>query len=404
MNKLSIDDIDLKGRRVLTRVEFNVPLDENLAITDDNRIVEALPTIKKISGSGGRLILMAHLGRPKGKPEAAMSLRPCAVRLSEILGAPVSFADDCVGPKADDAVRALKDGEVLLLENLRFHPGETENDPSFSAALSKHGDVFVNDAFGASHRAHASIVGAAKHFETRVGGYLMKKELDYFGRALSNPEKPFVAIIGGAKISGKIDVIEHLKSKVDYVLVGGGMAATFYKALGYEIGDSLYEEDRVEMAGSILEKFKNAAANLVLPVDCLVADAFENNATTKEVEATAIEPGWRVLDIGPRSVAAFSKIIATAKTVVWNGPMGVFEMEKFAGGTHSIAESLVRATEDRSAVTIIGGGDSAAAIKQLGYSERVSHVSTGGGASLEFLEGKVLPGVDILTNKPARKN
>ncbi|MCI0707432.1 MAG: phosphoglycerate kinase [Ignavibacteriae bacterium] len=398
MNKLTIDDISLKGKRVLVRVDFNVPLDEKQQITDDTRIVESLPTIKKIVGSGGRAILMSHLGRPKGKPKPEFSLRPAAERLSKLLGKPVQMAPDCVGDPVKKMADGLKDGECLMLENLRFHNEEEGNDPGFAKQLASLGDVYINDAFGTAHRAHASTEGVTKFIATSAAGYLMQKELDYLGRAVGNPARPYVAILGGSKISGKIDVIQNLMSKVDALLIGGGMMFTFYKAQGLGIGDSLLEADKVELAKKILDTAKARNVRLLLPVDCVVADKVDNGATTQVVNVKSIPAGQKGLDIGPESVKTFSAEIQKAKTVVWNGPMGVFEVEKFAAGTNAIAQALVSATKN-GAATIVGGGDSAAAIAQTGLQKAVSHVSTGGGASLEFLEGKVLPGVAALTDK-----
>jgi phosphoglycerate kinase len=398
MNKLTINDIQLGGKRVLVRVDFNVPLDDKQKITDDTRIVESLPTIKKILSAGGKAILMSHLGRPKGKVKPEFSLKPAADRLAELLGTPVAFASDCIGPIADAAVAALKNGECLLLENLRFRNEEEANDPVFAKALAQHGDVYVNDAFGTAHRAHASTEGVTKFITTCVAGFLMEKELEFLGTAVENPVRPFVAILGGAKISGKIDVIQSLMSKVDTLIIGGGMAYTFFKAQGLEIGKSLLEADKVDLAGQILKEAALKKINLLLPVDCVVATDFKNDAEKKTVTKNEIPADWQALDIGPETVKLFSGVVKNAKTVVWNGPMGVFEMPSFAVGTNAVAMALVEATAG-GAKTIIGGGDSAAAIAQAGLSKKVSHVSTGGGASLEFLEGKVLPGVAALNDK-----
>ncbi|HEX9829793.1 MAG TPA: phosphoglycerate kinase [Bacteroidota bacterium] len=398
MNKLTIDDVQLKSKRVLVRVDFNVPLDEAQHITDDTRIVESLPTIQKILNSGGRAILMSHLGRPKGKPKPEFSLRPAAERLAKLLGKPVQMASDCIGDAVKQIAENLKDGECLMLENLRFHNEEEANDPGFAKQLAGLGDVYINDAFGTAHRAHASTEGVTKFMSTSAAGYLMQKELEYLGRAVENPVRPYVAILGGSKISGKIDVIQNLMSKVDALLIGGGMMFTFYKAQGLEIGDSLLEADKVELAKQILETAKARNIRLLLPVDCIVADKVDNSAVTKTVSTNSIPVGQKGLDIGPETVNIFAEEIQKAKTVVWNGPMGVFEVEKFASGTNAIAQALVNATKN-GAATIVGGGDSAAAITQAGLQKAVSHVSTGGGASLEFLEGKVLPGVSALTDK-----
>jgi len=398
MNKLTLNDIEIGGRCVLVRVDFNVPLDDKQNIVDDTRIVESLPTIKKILGSGGRAILMSHLGRPKGKPALQYSLKPVATHLSKLLGKPVHFSPDCVGPEVAQQVKALKDGDCLLLENLRFHKEEEANDPEFAKQLAGLGDVYVNDAFGSAHRAHASTEGVTKFFKQNVAGYLMQKELEYLSKAVGDPARPYVAILGGAKISGKIDVIQNLMTKVDALLIGGGMMFTFYKAQGLEIGNSLLEEDKLDLAKQILSEVQSKKIRFILPTDCVVADKFENNATSKVAQVNAIPPGWQGMDIGPASIKAFGDEIAKAKTVVWNGPMGVFEMPRFAQGTNAIAKVLAEATS-RGATTIVGGGDSAAALANAGLQKSVSHVSTGGGASLEFLEGKILPGVAALTDK-----
>ncbi|MCB0730003.1 MAG: phosphoglycerate kinase [Ignavibacteriae bacterium] len=398
MNKLSIENLELNGKKVLVRVDFNVPLNENLEITDDIRITSALPTIKKIIADNGKAILMSHLGRPKGEVNPKFSLKPAAVRLSELLGQEVKFADDCIGDSVKSLVDELKDGEVLLLENLRFHAEETKNDPEFAKQLAQFGDVYVNDAFGSAHRAHASTEGVTKYFDTCAAGFLMKKELDYLGNAIANPQRPFTAILGGAKISGKIDVIQELMGKVDNLIVGGGMGYTFYKAQGYEIGTSLLEADKVELAKEILEKAKTSGVNFMLPEDVTIASEFDNCSLSDIVPVTEIPADKMGLDIGTKTIEKFKKVIVESKTIVWNGPMGVFVFDNFAHGTNAIAEALVEATE-KGAITIIGGGDSAAAIKKAGLDDKVSHVSTGGGASLEFLEGKILPGVAALTDK-----
>jgi phosphoglycerate kinase len=397
MNKLTIDDIQPAGKRILVRVDFNVPLEKGL-ISDDTRIVESLPTIKKLLKDGGRVILMSHLGRPKGRPAPEYSLKPVAQRLSERLGSPVGFAPDCIGEETQRLSRTLKNGDCLLLENLRFHAEEEANDPAFAKALAANGDVFVNDAFGSAHRAHASTEGVTHFLHPSVAGYLMRKEIDYLSKAVGTPARPYVAILGGAKISGKIDVIQNLMTKVDCLIIGGGMMFTFYRAQGLEIGNSLLEADRVEMARKVLEDAKRKNIKLLLPTDCVIADRVDNAAHTKTVPVTAIPSGWSGLDIGPESIRLFTNEIRTAKTVVWNGPMGVFEMDNFSHGTFAIAQSLADCTK-HGATTIVGGGDSAAAIAKAGLEKAVSHVSTGGGASLEFLEGKVLPGVAALTDK-----
>ncbi len=397
MNKLFIEDVNLNGKKVLIRVDFNVPLDDNLKITDDIRITSALPTIKKVITDGGSAILMSHLGRPKGEVNPKFSLKPVAIRLSELLGQEVKFAEDCVGETVKELVGNLKEKEVLLLENLRFHTEETKNDPEFAKQLSELGDIYINDAFGSAHRAHASTEGVTKYFDICAAGYLMKKELDYLGNAIANPERPFTAILGGAKISGKIDVIQELMNKVDNLIVGGGMAYTFYKAEGKEIGKSLLEEDKIELAKEILEKAKSSGINFMLPEDVRIAAEFSNDSPSEVVSIDSIPADKMGLDIGTKTIEKFKKVITNSKTVVWNGPMGVFEFDNFAIGTNAISEALAEATE-KGAVTIIGGGDSAAAIKKAGLDDKVSHVSTGGGASLEFLEGKVLPGVAALTD------
>lgn len=397
MKKLSIDKVSLKGKRVLVRVDFNVPLDENLKITDDIRITSALPTIKKIISDGGRCILMSHLGRPKGGPNPKYSLKPVAVRLGQLMDKDVKFAPDCIGEQVKAIVNSLVNGDVLLLENLRFHPEEEKNDPAFAKQLAELGDVYINDAFGSAHRAHASTEGVTKFIKVCAAGYLMQKELDYLGEAISNPVRPFTAILGGSKISGKIDVIENLLPKVDNLLIGGGMAYTFYKAMGYEIGTSLLEAEKVELAKEMLVKFKTSKAKVILPKDNVVASEFKNESPSSIVDADKIPADKMGLDIGPKTIEEFKDVILKSKTVIWNGPMGVFEFDNFAKGTDTIAAALAEATT-KGAITVIGGGDSASAIKKAGLDDKVSHVSTGGGASLEFLEGKVLPGVEALND------
>ena len=396
MNKLTIDDIQLKSRRVLVRVDFNVPM-ENGKVTDNTRIIESLPTIKKILASGGRAILMSHLGRPKGKRNLEFTLQPVAQRLSELLGKPVQFAPDCTGPDVKTMADGLKDGECLLLENLRFHQEEEANDDKFSKELAALGDVYVNDAFGSAHRAHASTEGITHFLKPAVAGYLMKKEIDYLSKATSNPNRPYAAILGGAKISGKIDVIQNLMNVVDVLLIGGGMMFTFYKAQGLEIGNSLLEADKLDLAKRILEDAGKRNIKLMLPIDCVVAEKADNNAKFKTVPVQQIPNGWTGVDIGQETVKLFKGQLEKAKTIVWNGPMGVFEIDNFSKGTFAIAQALAQATK-AGATTIVGGGDSAAAISKAGLASAVSHVSTGGGASLEFLEGKVLPGVAALTD------
>ncbi|HGY54623.1 MAG TPA: phosphoglycerate kinase [Caldithrix abyssi] len=396
MAKLTIDQIDFKNKKALVRCDFNVPLDENRRITDDRRIVAALPTIKKIIKDGGSAILCSHLGRPKGQVKEEMRLSPVADRLQELLAQQVVMAKDCVGPEVQEAKNALPPGHILLLENLRFHKEETENDPEFARELASGADVFVNDAFGTAHRAHASTVGVTDYFDQCAAGYLIEKELKYLGQAIENPRRPMVAVLGGAKISGKIDVIKNLFDKVDALIIGGGMAYTFFKAMGYEIGDSLLEEDKVALAGEILKTAKDKAVDFLLPVDIKIADRFDNDANTDFVSREKIPAGFMGLDIGPETIKLFSEKIESAKTIVWNGPLGVFEMPNFAEGTRKIAEAIARATE-KGAISVIGGGDSAAAVSKFGMDDRFSHISTGGGASLEFLEGKELPGIAALT-------
>ncbi len=395
MNKKTIDNIDLKNKKVLVRVDFNVPLDENLKITDDKRIIESLPSIKKIVADGGKAILMSHLGRPKGKVNPKYSLAPVAKRLSELLDKEVKFANDCIGDEVKKLADSLQSGDVLLLENLRFYAEEEKNDPGFASKLAELGDVYVNDAFGSAHRAHASTEGITKYISTSVAGYLMQKELNYLGKAVGTPERPYCAILGGAKISGKIDVINNLIDKVDVLIIGGGMAYTFFKAQGLEIGTSLLEAEKIDLAKELLEKVKSSNLKFLLPVDVMVAPEFKNDSPSEVVSIDKIPADKMGLDIGPATIKLFKDAILSSKTVVWNGPMGVFEFENFANGTNSIAGALVEATENGS-TTVVGGGDSAAAISKAGLETKVSHVSTGGGASLEFLEGKVLPGVQAL--------
>ena len=401
MNKLTIEDLSkdggLKSKRVLVRVDFNVHMSKETEglITDDKRIVESLPTIKKIISEGGRLILMSHMGRPKGEKNMKYSLRPIAMHLSELLDKPVLFADDCIGESTEAIVNDLQDGDILLLENLRFYNEEEKNNPEFAKKLASYGDIYINDAFGTAHRAHASTEGVTHYIKTCAAGYLMQKELEYLSRAIANPEHPYVAILGGSKISGKIDVIKNLLGKADKILVGGGMIFTFYKAMGYEIGNSLLEEDKIDLAKELIAE---AGTKLVLPADVVAADKFENDAEYSTVDADKIPAGKIGMDIGAKTIELFRSEILKAKTIVWNGPMGVFEMDNFAKGTFEIAEALAEATK-KGAVTVIGGGDSAAAIAKAGLEKEVSHVSTGGGASLEFLEGKTLPGVEALNNK-----
>lgn len=398
MNKLTLKDVDLSGKKVLMRVDFNVPLNDEGVITDDNRIQKALPSIKHVLEQDALLVLTSHLGRPKGEPDPKFSLKPVAEHLQGLLDNKVHFAEDCIGDAAESVISAAKPGEVVLLENVRFHPEEKKNDEEFSKKLAAHAEVFVNDAFGSSHRAHASVAGVTRYLQPAVSGYLLEKEIEYLNNSINNPKRPFVAVLGGAKVSDKIGVIENLLDKVNTILIGGGMTFTFYQAKGWAIGNSLLEEDKVALAKELIEKAEKAGVDLVLPEDSVVAKEFKNDAEQKVVGEEGIEDGWMGLDIGPKSVERFSSIIENAKTVVWNGPMGVFEMDNFAKGTFAVADAMAKAT-DGGATTIIGGGDSASAIKKAGLEEKVAHVSTGGGASLEFLEGKDLPGVVSLTDK-----
>ena len=399
MAKKAIADIDVKGKRVFMRVDFNVPLDENCNITNDRRIQMALPSIKTALDGGARLVLASHLGRPKGERSDKFSLAPAAERLSELLSQDVKLAPDCIGPEVQAMVNALQDGEVIVLENLRFHAGETKNIPEFTAQLANLADIYVNDAFGTAHREHASMYGVPSVLGPgrRVCGFLIEKELKYLGDTLQNPAKPFVAVLGGAKVSDKISVIENLLGKVDRILIGGGMAYTFFKAQGYEVGKSLCEEDKLGLASELLASAQGKGCEIVLPVDNIIAREFKANAENK-VNTGNIEADWQGLDIGPEARKLFADKLADAKTIVWNGPMGVFEMEPFGAGTIVIAEAIAEAT-DKGATSIIGGGDSAAAVAQLGLEERISHISTGGGASLEFLEGKGFASLDILDEK-----
>jgi len=399
MNKLTVRDLapeQLRGKRALVRVDFNVPLDKERKVTDDTRIRAAIPTIELLLDRGARVILLSHLGRPKGAPESKYSLQPVAKRLADLMPSrKVSFVESTDSDEALKASNDLAPGEVLLLENTRFLGGEEKNDERLSRALAELGDLYVNDAFGAAHRAHASTEGVAKHLAPAVAGLLMEKEINYLHNALENPKRPFVAILGGSKISGKIDVIEALLPKVDALLVGGAMACTFYKAMGLETGKSLVEPDRLDLAKSLLEK---AGTRLILPHDATVAPAIEEGASARAVGKEQIPADTAMLDIGPRTAESYSRAIASAKTVLWNGPMGVFETPPFDKGTRAIADAMAGATKD-GATTIVGGGDSAAAVEQAGLADKMSHVSTGGGASLEFLEGKTLPGLAALTDR-----
>jgi len=395
MNKKTIRDVDVQGKRVLVRVDFNVPLKEG-EVSDDTRIEAALPTIRHLLDDGAAVVLMSHLGRPKGQVVEDLRLDPVAERLSALLGQPVRKLDDCVGASVEEAVQAMESGDVVLLENTRFHAGEKANDPDFAAQLATLAQVYVNDAFGAAHRAHASTEGVAQAIRKKggpaVAGLLVEKELQLLAKAVENPEHPFMAILGGAKVSGKISVIESLLERCDRVLIGGGMANTFFKAMGFEVGDSLVEDDVIDTAKSLLDR---SAGKLVLPVDVVIADAFDNDAQAKVVAPNEVPSGWRILDIGPKTISTFESALRGAKTVTWNGPLGVFEMPTFAVGTFDVARLLA----ELEATTIIGGGESAAAVQQVGLADQMTHVSTGGGASLQFLEGKTLPGVAALDER-----
>lgn len=388
--KKTIRDVDIMRKRILVRVDFNVPLKDG-KVVDDTRIRAALPTIQYLLKHDAAVILCSHLGRPKGQVLPELSLRPVADRLSELLELPVSFIGDCVGPEVKEAALSLEFGKVLLLENTRFHPEETKNDPGFAAELASLGDIYVNDAFGTAHRAHASSEGVAHHVPA-VAGFLMERELTFLGKVLSNPEHPFIAILGGAKVSDKIGVVTSLLARADTLLIGGGMANTFLKAKGLDLGESLVEDESLQVASEILEQ---AGDNLLLPIDAAIADAFSEDANREIVPVHKVPDGWRILDIGPETVRKFSSVLSEARLVVWNGPMGVFEFDPFARGTYAVAQAIA----DSDAVSIVGGGDSAAAISKAGLTDRITHVSTGGGASLEFLEGKELPGVAALQDK-----
>jgi len=390
MNKKTVRDIDIKGKRVLMRVDFNVPMEAG-KVTDDKRIKASLPTIQYVLDQGASLVLMSHLGRPKAGPDPEFSLKAASQALAALLGKPVQMAPDCIGPQVEKMAKALKPGEVLMLENTRFHPEEEKNDPNMAKALAALGEVYVNDAFGSAHRAHASTEGVA-HFLPAVSGFLMEQELEYLGKATANAEHPYIAILGGAKISDKIAVVENLLTKCDKLIIGGGMANTFLAAKGYAMQDSLVEAASVEMAKGIMAKAGN---KLLLPVDAVIADKFDAEAATKVVPVDQVPAGWRIMDIGPKTIEAFKTALQGAKLIIWNGPMGVFEMPKFAEGTFAIARLLAAS----GATTVIGGGDSASAVKKAGVAKQMTHVSTGGGASLEFLEGKVLPGVAALQDK-----
>lgn len=398
MEKLSIDNVELKDKKVLVRVDFNVPLDEKGEVTNDKRIVASLPTIRMILQDGGKAILMSHLGRPKGKRVPEMSLAPVATRLEKLLGQPVRFVTDCIGPEVEKAVSELKPGQCLLLENLRYYAEEEKNEPEFASKLARLGEIYINDAFGSAHRAHASTEGVTKYFKQCAAGYLMQKELKYLGMALVNPQRPFVALLGGAKISGKIDVISSLMDKVDVLLIGGGMAFTFLKAMGKETGKSLVEPDKIDVAKDVLKKAEEKKITFRLPEDFVVAQEAKQDAPSRVVDKDSIPSDHQGLDIGPRTLSAYSRELKKAKTVLSNGPMGVFEVDKFAVGTMKIAQVLAEITQ-KGTTTIVGGGDSAAAVAKAGLEGKLSHISTGGGASLEFLEGKALPGVAALTDK-----
>jgi phosphoglycerate kinase len=394
-NKLSITDIDLEGKRVFIRVDFNVPLDENQQVTDNTRITAAIPTIQKAIDLGAKVILASHLGRPKGQVNPKYSLKPVAGKLQELIGKPVTFAPDCIGDQVEQLVSQMKEGDILLLENLRFYKEEEKNGEDFSKALAKFTDVYINDAFGTAHRAHASTAGITKFVSASAAGFLLRKEVEYLKGAVDNPIRPFVAIVGGAKVSGKIAVLENLATKVDKVIVGGGMANTFFKAQGYEIGGSLCEDEMLDTARSIIEKLKANKVKLYLPVDCVIAQEANESATTKIVALQEVPAGWKILDIGPASSRLFMEALDDAKTIVWNGPMGLFEMDPFSRGTYALAQAVANSH----ALTIIGGGDSVLAVNRAGVAQDVSFISTGGGASLELLEGKALPGVVALTDK-----
>lgn len=397
MAKLTIEDIQIKNKRVVMRVDFNVPIKDG-KITDDNRIVQALPSINYVIDNGGLLILLSHLGRPKGEPNPEFSLKPVADYLATIVSAKVHFAEDCIGKEAEKAVASAKPGEIVVLENVRFHSGETKNDSSLSKSFAALGDVFVNDAFGSSHRAHCSVAGITEFLQPAAAGYLLEKEIKFLSESINAPERPFVAVLGGAKVSDKIGVIRNLIDKVDTIIVGGGMTYTFYKAKGLPIGKSLLEDDKVELAAELMQEAEANGVKLLLPVDSIVAQEFSNETAFKTVSESGIEDDWMALDIGETSATLFSDVVKSAKTVIWNGPMGVFELPNFAKGTFAVARAMADATSN-GAITIIGGGDSASAIKKAGLDDKVSHVSTGGGASLEYLEGKELPGITSLTDK-----
>jgi len=394
LSKLSVEDLKLKGKRVLIRVDFNVPLDGK-KITDDTRISGALPTIKYVMENNGKAILMSHLGRPKGKVVPEFSLEPVAVRLRELLGKEITMAPDCIGDEVEAIVGKMKDGDVVLLENLRFHAEEEGNDPDFAEKLAKLADVYVNDAFGAAHRAHASTAGVTKYVSQSAAGFLMQKEIKYISEAIDNPERPFVAILGGAKVSDKIGVIENLMKKADAIIIGGAMAYTFLKAQGRDIGDSLVESDKLDLAKDLLKKSLDSDVPIYLPIDHVISDRFAADANTRIVQRGGIPEGWEGMDIGPSTVEKYKSILQKAKTIVWNGPVGVFEFDAFAKGSFAIAKILA----ESNVITIIGGGDCVAAVQKSGYADKIAHISTGGGASLELMEGKELPGIAALSDK-----
>ncbi len=397
--KTFFEDLNFRGQRVLTRVDFNVPLDAKQRVTDNNRVRQALSTIRRIVEQGGRAVLMSHLGRPDGEQVPELSLRPVAEELSRLLGTSVTLAPDCVGAEVEAQVQALQDGEVLLLENLRYHKAETKNDPEFCRQLAKLGDVYVNDAFGTAHRAHASTAGVVKFLPIAALGYLIRKELDFLGGLLENPRQPYVAVLGGAKISDKLKVIENLMERVQALVIGGGMANTFLAAQGFALGDSLVDDESLDLAAGLVEQARNRGVQLHLPTDGVLAQALKADVETKTVALPdGVPEGWKLLDIGPQTLAAYKSVVQNAKTVFWNGPLGVFEILPFAAGTVGVAQALAQATAG-GAVTVVGGGDSAAAVQQSGLAEHVSHISTGGGASLEFLEGRELPGVTVIPDR-----
>ena len=397
--KTFFEDLNFRGQRVLTRVDFNVPLDAKQRVTDNNRVRQALSTIRRIVEQGGCAVLMSHLGRPGGEQVPELSLRPAAEELSRLLGTSVTLAPDCVGAEVEAQVQALQDGEVLLLENLRYHKAETKNDPEFCRQLAKLGDVYVNDAFGTAHRAHASTAGVVKFLPIAALGYLIRKELDFLGGLLENPRQPYVAVLGGAKISDKLKVIENLMERVQALVIGGGMANTFLAAQGFALGDSLVDDESLDLAAGLVEQARNRGVQLHLPTDGVLAQALKADVETKTVALPdGVPEGWKLLDIGPQTLAAYKSVVQNAKTVFWNGPLGVFEILPFAAGTVGVAQALAQATAG-GAVTVVGGGDSAAAVQQSGLAEHVSHISTGGGASLEFLEGRELPGVTVIPDR-----